>query len=84
MQCNLLGIDWCFIGKNLFFNWFTIGGVIVTIPITLYVKYRWQIRAWKIKKLNPKHTLTVIFLNKEGCISSTIMRHNDGCCKNNK
>lgn len=69
MNCTIANVDWCWVGKTLFLNkWLWIGGSIL-IPSILYIKYRWQIRAWRIRKINPKHVLTAIFLNKEGCIS---------------
>lgn len=62
-------MDIVFILKQLFFNWVFLLLIITCICTGLYIKFKWQIRAWKIKKFNPKHTINAIFINKERCIS---------------
>lgn len=69
MNCIIGNMNYCFILKQIFLNWIFISLMIICISIILYLKFKWQIRAWKIKKFNPKHTINAIFINKERCIS---------------
>lgn len=74
MECVIGNIDYCFVLKQILFNWMFIMAIIIISLIILYIKFRWQIRAWRIKKQNPKHVLTAIFLNLERCISQLPMK----------